>query len=83
MRTTSHRATLNSYGGATPWHPLNLSQPTFEGMLFGDFDGDKRTDVLQHGVLTNDLAVFSPLTRFNMSSGGVAALAMWSLQDML
>ncbi len=55
----------------------------FFAMLFADFNGDKRADVLQYGTLGSPPTSFNSFQRFKLSSGGVGSLTGWSLQDML
>lgn len=82
-----------SWGGATGWQTLQLgrSESLFDGALVGDFTGDGRADVLQHGVkLSAGLPAapcwasktFVSLERFGLSSGGARPFARWSSADM-
>jgi hypothetical protein len=82
-----------SWGGATGWQTLQLRrpEPLSVGMLVGDFDGDGRADVLQHGVkLSVSLPAapcwaskdFVSLERFRLASGGARPFARWSAVDM-
>ncbi len=84
-----------SLGGATPWQTLQFrrKEDLAVGMLFGDFNGDGRDDVLQHGVPTavpvpTCWALRSPnprlvsLNYFRLSPGGAKPLDRWSTYDM-
>jgi hypothetical protein len=62
-------------------------------MLFGDFNGDGKDDVLQHGVRASVpqpacWALHSPdprlvsLDRFRLSSAGAQPFGIWSTAEM-
>jgi hypothetical protein len=62
-------------------------------MLFGDFTGDGRDDVLQHGAKTpapntacwairNGTTQFRSFERFRLSQGGAGPLKSWSVANM-
>jgi hypothetical protein len=84
-----------SWGGATGWQVLQYrrSETLSAGMLFGDFDGDGKDDVLQHGVRAGVAqpacwALRSPdprlvsLDRFRLSSAGARPFGVWSTAEM-
>ena len=85
-----------SLGGATAWQTLQTgrSEPLSVGMLFGDFTGDDRVDVLQHGErklpaatppcweIRNGTTRFRSFERFRLSVGGTRPLRRWSSADM-
>lgn len=84
-----------SWGGVTGWQVLQYrrSESLAAGMLFGDFDGDGKDDVLQHGVRAAVAqpacwALRSPdprlvsLDRFRLSSAGAHLFGVWSTAEM-
>ena len=95
MARTSGGKWQVSWGGATPWQTLQFrrSEPLAVGMLFGDFNGDGRDDVLQHGAATkvastacwavrNGTTLFTSFERFKLSSAGSSRPETWSVADM-
>ena len=76
-----------SWGGATAWQTLQLrrSESLAAGMLFGDFTGDGRADVLQHAAIGGPspfCGAIGSFERFRLSAGGTRPLARWSSADM-
>ena len=77
-----------SWGGSTAWQTLQFrrSESLAAGMLFGDFTGDGRADVLQHASIGGPSplcgAAIGSFERYRLSAGGARPLARWSSADL-